>query len=110
MKRIIIAIATRLCCASPSVSDAPKRPRILGIAVVRLSSTDLSAAHTFYYDQVLGSKDTLGDEPVGKVPFPLVIILPSSQILSLSKPVEAPPSNLLAQITFATHHSQNISK
>jgi catechol 2,3-dioxygenase-like lactoylglutathione lyase family enzyme len=110
MKRILIAIATLLCCASPSVSDAPKRPRILGIAGVRLYSTDLSAAHTFYYDQFLGSKGTLGDEPVGKAPHPLVIILPSSQILGLSKPVGAPPSNLLAEITFATDDLEKMKK
>jgi catechol 2,3-dioxygenase-like lactoylglutathione lyase family enzyme len=110
MNRIIIAIATLLCCASLSVSDAPKRPRILGIAGVRLYSTDLDAAHIFYYDQVLGSKGTLGDEPVGKGPVPLVIILPSSQILSFSKPVGALPTNLLADITFATDDLEGMKK
>jgi catechol 2,3-dioxygenase-like lactoylglutathione lyase family enzyme len=102
MKRSAFAFTILLCCAASSTGDTPKRPRIMGIAAVRLCSTDLSAAHTFYYDQVLGSKGTLGDEPVGKGPSPLVIILPSSQILSLSRPAGAPPFNLLAEITFAT--------
>jgi catechol 2,3-dioxygenase-like lactoylglutathione lyase family enzyme len=48
MKHSIFAFAILGCYVVASASDAPKRPRIFGIARVQILTSDISAARSFY--------------------------------------------------------------
>jgi len=48
MKRLAFAFAILACCVAASASDPPKRPRIFGIAYVRIFVTNLDKAGDFY--------------------------------------------------------------
>jgi len=87
-----------------------KSPRILGIASVRLYSTNLDSAG--FYQKVFGGNMTLGDEPIGKDPLkiPLVMIFRSGQTLSLSNPLDERPQNFLAEVVFATDDMKGVKK
>ncbi len=53
MKRTAFLFTVLLCSVSSSANDPPRRPRILGVALVRLSVTSEDASHRFY-SQTLG--------------------------------------------------------
>jgi len=91
MKRFAFLFAVLLSCATAASSDAPKRPRILGIAGVKVFSTDLRAARNFY-SQVLGAKETS----------PNTFSLNSHQVVSLFSAPSPAPSNFLAEVVFET--------
>ena len=48
MKRLALAFAILACCVATSANDSPKRPRIFGIAYVRILSTNVDKAREFY--------------------------------------------------------------
>jgi len=48
MKRLVFAFVILACCVAASASGTPKRPRILGIARVKILTSDISAARSFY--------------------------------------------------------------
>ncbi len=91
MKRLPLFLAVLLCCTAAASSDAPKRPRILRIAEVRIFSTDLGAARNFYA-KVLSAKETS----------PNAFSLDPQQAVALFAAPSPVPSNLLAEIVFET--------
>jgi catechol 2,3-dioxygenase-like lactoylglutathione lyase family enzyme len=91
VKRFAFFFAVLLSCATVASSDAPKRPRILGIAGVKVFSTDLRAARNFY-SQVLGAKEAS----------PNTFSLNSHQVVSLFSVPSPAPSNFLAEVVFET--------
>src|SRR5207249_7866470 len=48
MKRSALLFVLLLCCAAASAGDPPKRPRILGIAYVKILVSDKTTAADFY--------------------------------------------------------------
>ncbi len=111
MKRNFACIVILIFCASAAGQTHPVRPRILGIADVQFYSPNISAAGEFY-DQILRGQGTFGDEPVGKDPLkiPFVIFLRSGQAISLLKPLNTPPPNLLAEVVFATDNLKKMKQ
>ena len=114
------ALISLIFCVSAAAQDGPARPRILGIASVHFYSTDIQAARSFY-SKVLHPERTCfwcEEIPIQGVnletqqPFvlPLVMPLSSGQHLTLSKPLKAPPRNLLYEIVFATENVQALKK
>jgi catechol 2,3-dioxygenase-like lactoylglutathione lyase family enzyme len=91
VKRFAFFFAVLLSCATAASSDAPKRPRILGIAGVKVFCTDLRATRNFY-SQVLGAKETS----------PNTFSLNSHQVVSLFGVPSPAPSNFLAEVVFET--------
>src|SRR6266581_4150060 len=91
MKRLPLFLAVLLCCTAAASSDAPKRPRILRIAEVRIFSTDLGAARNFYA-KVLSAKETS----------PNAFSLDPQQAVALFAAPSPVPSNLLAEVVFET--------
>jgi catechol 2,3-dioxygenase-like lactoylglutathione lyase family enzyme len=91
VKRFAFFFAVLLSYATAASSDAPKRPRILGIAGVKVFSTDLRAARNFY-SQALGAKETS----------PNTFSLNSHQVVSLFSVPSPAPSNFLAEVVFET--------
>src|SRR6266702_1501017 len=91
MKRLPLFLAVLLCCTAAASSYAPKRPRILRIAEVRIFSTDLGAARNFYA-KVLSAKETS----------PNAFSLDPQQAVALFAAPSPVPSNLLAEVVFET--------
>jgi catechol 2,3-dioxygenase-like lactoylglutathione lyase family enzyme len=91
MKRPALLLTALLYCAAASSGDAPKRPRILGIAEVRFFSTNLGAARDFY-SMILGTKETS----------PNAFSLNPHQVVALFAAPSPAPSNLLAEVVFET--------
>jgi len=120
VRSIFGALISLIFCVSVVAQDGTPRPRILGIASVHFYSSDIQAARSFYSKIVhpegtclwceetpmqgvnLGAQQTLF--------LPLVVPLSSGQHLTLSKPIKAPPRNLLYEIVFATENVQAMKK
>ena len=75
-----------------------KRPRILGITEVRLFSTDLSSAHSFY-------AHALGANEIS----PNVFFLNPLQSISVFDTPSPVPSSLLAEVVFETDSLRDLS-
>jgi len=106
MKRLALALIILLCCAAVSISDEPKRPRILGIAYVRILVRNVEKARGFY-SLALHSVPPPNDP---KTPCDWCERTPVS--LSMGKkwfgPIELetiqgqPPTSLLSEVAFST--------
>ena len=98
MKRSALLFAVLLCCSIASNSDTPKRPRILGIARVRILTSNISEARRFYSD-LLGVRhicnwcETVPGDTFLVNPFQQIALVPSSLPHT---------SNLVEEITFQT--------
>jgi catechol 2,3-dioxygenase-like lactoylglutathione lyase family enzyme len=120
MKRILGVLISLILCVSAIAQDGPARPRILGIASVHFYSSDIKAARSFYSKVVRPEGACLWCEEIPLegvnlgtqqlLVLPLVMPLSSGQHLTLSKPLKAPPTNLLYEIVFATENVQAMKK
>src|SRR5260370_1655073 len=120
MKRLLGVLIGLSCCFSAGAQDGPARPRILGIASVHFYSSDIKAARSFYSKVVRPEGACLWCEEIPLegvnlgtqqlLVLPLVMPLSSGQHLTLSKPLKAPPTNLLYEIVFATENVQAMKK
>src|SRR5258708_4073720 len=120
MKRILGVLISLIFCVSAVAQDGPARPRILGIASVHFYSSDIKAARSFYSKVVRPEGACLWCEEIPLegvnlgtqqlLVLPLVMPLSSGQHLTLSKPLKAPPTNLLYEIVFATENVQAMKK
>jgi len=120
MKRIFGVLIGLILCVSAAAQDRPARPRILGIASVHFYSSDIKAARSFYSkvvhlegaclwcEQIPLEGVNLGTQQ--PLVLPLVMPLSAGQHLTLSKPLKAPPPNLLYEIVFATENVQAMKK
>jgi catechol 2,3-dioxygenase-like lactoylglutathione lyase family enzyme len=82
-----------------SAQTPPKRPRILGIAEVKLFSRDLGAARNFY-TQILGFKETSHN----------AFFVNPQQVVTLFDAPSPIPSNLLAEVVFETDNLGGLQK
>jgi catechol 2,3-dioxygenase-like lactoylglutathione lyase family enzyme len=101
MSRFATAILALFVCASTNADPNHPRPRILGIFSVHFYSTNLPAARQFYAE-ILDDPGIVCHWCEATPLDSLTISLPSQQLLIFTRPNGAPPSNLLAQIFFAT--------
>ena len=99
MKRIAFSILGLLLCLGGRPDEKGPRPRILGISRVKFYSTDIAAARGFYKEILHPEGACLWCEETPRSP--LGIMLSLNQMLTLSTPQGAPPSNLLSEIDFA---------
>lgn len=106
MKRSAFLVAVLLCYTAATAGDAPKRPRILGIAGVSIYVSDAQVARAFYdalFKQDQHSKGAKHCFWCEKPPaFSLNMSPNRFQFIGL-EPVHPPtPSNLIAEVTFLT--------
>jgi len=85
--------------SAPSPASAPTRPKILGIAGVRIFTTDLPAARRFFAIATLSEAPCVWCEKIPSARF----ALGGDQLLELDAAPAPVPSNLLAEITFSTN-------
>jgi catechol 2,3-dioxygenase-like lactoylglutathione lyase family enzyme len=98
MKRMTFALSILVCSVVASAGDPPKRPRIVGIRGVRILTSDISAAHTFYA-KVLGlAHDCNWCEGLPGHSF----LVNMNQGISLSQAPSPLPSGMIEEIDFAT--------
>jgi catechol 2,3-dioxygenase-like lactoylglutathione lyase family enzyme len=100
MKRLAVAILALSFCAAAIAGKEHPRPKILGIASAHFYTTDNPGARKFY--SIIFAKDlscTMCEEHAFEA---LVIRLPSQQVVTFSAPAGPTPSNLLAEVVFAT--------
>ena len=102
MKRFLLLVALVALCLPLVAGNAPQRPHILGIALVRISSTNLAAARVFY-SQVLGPPQSCQG---CDLTFPMKSYL---QIFSTA-PSHPAPSSLIDEIAFATDDINEMEK
>src|SRR6266446_148265 len=98
MNRSILLFAALFCCTVAVGNDAPKRPRIFGIARVQIVTTDISAARSFYGKVLDQARDCNWCEDVPGRSF----LVNPGQGIGLSADPSSTHSNLLEEITFAT--------
>ena len=98
VKPIALALAATFLSLPLAAQDQPTRPPITGIAHVRIYSTDLHKSLDFY-SRILGTAPrNAGCTGLTRPCF----IVNDRQQIQLSQAVSAPPTNLLAEIAFAT--------
>jgi catechol 2,3-dioxygenase-like lactoylglutathione lyase family enzyme len=98
MKRSALLFAVLLCSSAAASSGAPKRPRILGIARVKILTTDISAARSFYAKVLDQVRDcNWCEEPPGHS-----FLVNWHQGIVVSNAPSPAPSNLIEEIVFAT--------
>jgi catechol 2,3-dioxygenase-like lactoylglutathione lyase family enzyme len=98
MKPIALALTATFISFPLAAQDQPTRPPITGIAHVRIYSTDLHKSLDFY-SRILGTAPrNAGCTGLTRPCF----IVNDRQQIQLSQAVSAPPTNLLAEIAFAT--------
>src|SRR5260370_26288485 len=120
MKRMLRVLISLILCVSAVAPAGPARPRTLGIGGVHFYSSDIKAARSCYSKVVRHEGACLWCEEIPLegvnlgtqqlLVLPLVMPLSSGQHLTLSKPLKAPPTNLLYEIVFATENVQAMKK
>ncbi|HKW33797.1 MAG TPA: VOC family protein [Candidatus Acidoferrum sp.] len=98
MKRSALLFATLLLCSIASYSDAPKRPRILGIASVRILTRDLADSKEFFSKVLREDKPCIWCGQESKNTFSVNYI----QYVQLAVVPPTVPSDLIDEITFET--------
>jgi catechol 2,3-dioxygenase-like lactoylglutathione lyase family enzyme len=83
----------------PSPPSAPFRPKIMGIASVRILTNDLPAARGFFAMATLSEEPCVWCEKIPAARF----ALGGHQLIELDAAPAPAPSNLLAEITFSTN-------
>jgi len=109
MKRSALLLAALLSCSVAADSDAPKRPRITGIAAVTLVSTDFGKSRYFYH--VLLGFPECQDEMSRQEMMPMCFVVSDRQRISLESdtPIEGPPlSKFLLDVAFATSDANSL--
>lgn len=96
MKPIAHAVVSSLLCAS-ALAQETARPRITGVARVRLYATNLEKSRDFYA-KILG----LGPAKAGCGGDAPCFAVNDHQVVTLLPAPAPPPANLLAEVAFAT--------
>jgi catechol 2,3-dioxygenase-like lactoylglutathione lyase family enzyme len=91
--------APHFSTSSPSPASTPARPKILGIAGVRILTTDLPAARGFFAMATLSEEPCVWCEKIPGARF----ALGGHQLIELDAAHTPVPANLLAEITFSTN-------
>jgi catechol 2,3-dioxygenase-like lactoylglutathione lyase family enzyme len=98
MNYLASLLATATLCFAVSGSDHPVRPKITGIAHVRVYSTNLHDSNTFY-SKIAG----LGDGAVGCLSFPSsCFAINDHQRIEIVGAADPPAPNFIAEVAFAT--------
>jgi catechol 2,3-dioxygenase-like lactoylglutathione lyase family enzyme len=102
MKRLLFALAILLTGAAASAGDAPKRPRIYGIAQIQFVVSDLRAANDFYGKVLALIQPTNCEGGCDKLEPSRLFSVNGLQMLSVSPAPPHAPANRIEEITFAT--------
>src|SRR5713101_4755953 len=100
MRRLAFAFTVLVCCVAASASDPPKRPRIFGIAQVRIIADDLPVSRGFYEKVLTIMRPTVCNW-CEKVPS-RAFSLNGLQLISISDVASKAPANRIEEIAFAT--------
>src|SRR5216684_4349156 len=100
MRRLAFAFTVLVCCVAASASDPPKRPRIFGIAQVRIIADDLPVSRGFY-EKVLAIMRPTVCNWCEKVPS-RAFSLNGLQLISNSHAASTASTNRIEEIAFAT--------
>src|SRR5690348_792225 len=100
MKRSALLLAVLFCCSAVMAQDLPTRPKIFGIAMVRLYSTNVAAARDFYPKLLHPTGPCLWCEKVPGSSFPIALNV--QQIVGVSSVPASQTSNFVGEIAFAT--------
>jgi catechol 2,3-dioxygenase-like lactoylglutathione lyase family enzyme len=112
MKRSALLFTILLCCAVAASSDSPKRPRILGIAYVRILVTNVDKAKDFYslaLHSIPPSNDP--DAPCTwceRAPTSLKVTKKRLGPIELEAVEGQPPSSLLREVAFSTDDAKKL--
>jgi len=106
MKRSALLFAVLACCAGAASSDAPKRPRIIGIGGVTILASEISDARTFYRSVLDPDRSCNFCE---EIPSSTLFLL-GGQHITLEKSSAANLSSLLAEISFRVDDLQKLGK
>jgi catechol 2,3-dioxygenase-like lactoylglutathione lyase family enzyme/predicted enzyme related to lactoylglutathione lyase len=106
MQRFALLLAVLLCCSGAASSDAPKRPRIFGIARVQILTSDISAARSYYSKVLDHSHDCNWCEDLPGRSF----LVNLNQGFGLSPDSSPAPSNRIEEITFATDNVRELRR
>ena len=98
MKRLVFALTVLVCCLAAFASDPAKRPRIFGIARIRIVTSDISAARSFYSKVLDHAHDCDWCEGLPGRSF----LVNLNQGIGLSPDSSPALSNRIEEITFAT--------
>lgn len=98
MRRPLSVFAILVCCAAAFAGDPPKRPRIFGIARVKILASDVSRARSFYSKVLNQAHDCNWCEGLPGRSFTVNL---SQGITLLDAPSPA-PSNMIDEIDFTT--------
>jgi len=112
MKRLAFALTILLCYAAASTGDAPKRPRILGIAYVRILVTNLEKARDFY-SLALHSVPPANDPEAPcdwceRAPVSISLGKKSFGPIELETIQGQPPSSSLSEVAFSTDDAKKL--
>jgi catechol 2,3-dioxygenase-like lactoylglutathione lyase family enzyme len=106
MKRFLVMGVLCLVALSLSAEDQPARPKITGIAYVRLYAADLNASREFYR-RILGlTGGTVGCLGNARPCF----AVNSHQQIELTQIAGGTPDNLLAEVAFATNDAAQMRR
>ena len=86
----------------------PTRPKILGIADVHLSSTNIASARDFYSKTLNPGGSCLWCEEAPHSP--LMVLLNRDQLLFIDRSPEPAPSNLVSEVSFAVDDLEELLK
>jgi len=100
MRRLAFAFTVLVCCVAASASDPPKRPRIFGIAQVRIIADDLPVSRGFYEKVLTIMRPTVCNW-CEKVPS-RAFSLNGLQLISNSHAASTASTNRIEEIAFAT--------
>ncbi len=106
MRRLPFALAVLVCCVVSSAQDKPKRPRIFGIAYVRILVTNLEKAKDFYslsLQSIPPSSDPGAPcDWCERAPVPLGMAKKRLGPIELETIQGQAPSSLLSEVAFNT--------
>jgi catechol 2,3-dioxygenase-like lactoylglutathione lyase family enzyme len=99
-----------LLTAAPFVAaqTQPARPKILGIASVRIYSTNVAGARDFYSKTLNPGGQCLWCEEAPRPPFR--VLLNKDQMISIDVSPQPMPSNLVAEVGFAVDDLEKLTK
>ena len=106
MKRFTLLFAVLLWCSAAASGNAPKRPRILGIAAVTILTSDIPEARGFYRQIIDPDRSCNWCEDIPSS----TISLWHGQAIRLKKPSTQLPSSLLEEVTFRTDSLDQLAR
>lgn len=107
MKKIILMLVACVTVVGGRAGETTQRPKILGIASVRIAVSDMAAARKFYSDATGLDSECHWCETS---PAPGLLFLPSGQMIYLVAEKPSPRSSFLEEVSFAVDHLEALQQ